>query len=214
MCNIEMFCIVVALSSSLAHSVHSSYQCLLLSLHPMYTLFTPPTSVCCSLLIPCTLCSLLLPVSAALSTSHAHSVHSSYQCLLLSLHPMYTLFTPPTSVCCSLRIPCTLCSLLLPCLLLSPHPLYTLFTPPTMSVALSSSHAHSVHSSYQCLLLSPHPLHTLFTPPTSVCCSLHIPCTLCSLLLPCLLLSPHPLHTLFTPPTMSAALSSSLAHSI
>ena len=61
-------------------------------------------------------------MSVALSASHAHSVHSSYH------------------VCCSLGIPCTLCSLLLP-----------------VSAALSTSLAHSVHSSYQCLLLSPIP---------------------------------------------------------
>ena len=148
---------------------HDSCQYLLLSPHPLHSLFSaalfpPRTSICCSLHIPCTLCSallcsLLLPVFAALSTSLALSVRhcsvpSSYQCLLLSPHLLHSLFCtalfpPPTSVCCSLHIPCTLCSALL-CSLLLP-----------VFAALSTSLALSVHSSYQYLLLSPHPLHSL-----------------------------------------------------
>ena len=81
------------------------------------------TSVYCSLssafVLPgsAALCSLLLPLLAALSSSVALPAHYS------------SLFTPPTNVCCSLHIPCTLwqcnspftpptsicCSLLIPC---------------------------------------------------------------------------------------------------
>ena len=207
-------------------SVHSSYQCLLLSSHPLHSLFTPLTSVCCSPLIPCTLYSLLLTCiccslssshapsgSAALSSSLALSVHSSYQCLLLLPHPLHFLLTPPNlHLLLSLLIPCTLwqCSFL--------QPVFTSL----------SSLALSVHSSYQCLLLLPHPLHSLLTPPNPhLLLSLLIPCTLwqCRFLLPvfaslssslalsvhssyqCLLLPPHPLHSLLTPPNLDLLLS-------
>ena len=127
-----------------------------LALSGSAALFTPPTSVGCSLLIPCTLwqCS---------------SVHSSYQCWLLSSHPLHSLAVQ-------------LCSLLLPVL-----------------AALSSSwHSHaelfSVHSSYQCWQLSPHPgtlmqSCSLFTPPTSVGSSLLILALSCRVVL-CSLLPP------------------------
>ena len=68
-----------------------------LSSHPLHSLassslFTPPTSACCSLLIPCALCSLLLPVFAAPYSSRALSeifcfvkIHSLLAALSLSL---------------------------------------------------------------------------------------------------------------------------------
>ena len=67
-------------------SVLSSYQCLQRSPHLLHSL-----------------------VFAALSSSLALSVHSSYQFLQLS-HPLHSLFTPPTSVYSALLIPSTLCS--------------------------------------------------------------------------------------------------------
>ena len=90
--------------------------------------------------------------------------------LALSDRAALPLFTPPTSVCCSLPIPfhslvvqLSLYSLLLP-----------MFSAPSSSLALSGRAALSLslftHSSYQCLLLSSHPLLSLaalslFTPP-------------------------------------------------
>ena len=185
--------VIVGIAALLIHalsgstSVHSSYQCQLLSPHPC-TLWQH----LCSLLLPVSaslsssmhslaaLCSLLLPVSASLSSSLALSgstfVHSSYQCRLLSPHPC-TLWqlSVHSSYQCQLLSPhpCTLwqrlCSLLLPVsatLSSSWHSLAALlFTPPT-SVGFSLliralSGSTSVHSSYQCRLLSPHPLHSL-----------------------------------------------------
>ena len=145
---------------------HDNCRNLFISPNPLHTLtslslFTPPTILCCLPLIPYTLwqrslCSLLLPILAALPSSLAHpdsalSVHSSYHSLLPSPHPLHTLtslslFNPPTTLCCPSLIPCTtwqhfLCSHLLP-----------LFD------SLLSSLAHP-HSRALCLYLQLHLCH-------------------------------------------------------
>ncbi len=112
----------------------------------------------------CSLCSLLLPIFTALPSSLTHpdsalSVHSSYHSLLPTPHPLhtltaYSLFTPPTTLCCPPLIPCItwqhfLFSILLP-----------LFASLPSSLA-QPDNTFSVHSSYHSLILSSHPLQTL-----------------------------------------------------
>ena len=143
--------IFTALPSSLTHpdsafSVHSSYHSLLPSPHPLHTLtalslFPPPTNFSCPPVIPCTpwqctLCSLLLPLFAALPSSLAYpdstfSFQSSYHSLLPFPHHLHnltalSLFTAPTTLWFSPLITCT------------PSQQSTLFIPPTAPLSSQS----------------------------------------------------------------------------
>ena len=160
--------LLIPCTSWKSSSINFSYLCLLLSLHPLHSLAVQPLRLLLlpvfagSLLNPCTLCSLLLPVFAAFSSSTALSrstalcsllllsVHSSYQYLLLSPHPLHSLtaqlfcsLLPPVfatlSSSTALSRSTALCSLILPVFaaLSSCNSLFTPYIP--VLAALSSS---------------------------------------------------------------------------
>ncbi len=150
-----------------ALSVHSSYQSLVPSPHPLHTLivlslFTPPTILCCP---------------------PPHPLHT-----LTAL----SLFTPPTNFSCPPLIPCTYWQ----------HT--SLFTPPSTLccpplIPAYPDSTFSFQTSYHSLLPFPHPLHNLtvlylFTAPTTLWFSPLIPIAHPHCRALCLYLQLHPCH--------------------